>query len=526
MTNIVPQLDSPRSVSHWLVFSSLVSIALILRVVGFQGYSDSDPRAYSVLANDLAHGSLHFPAYDDPPVFALRLGVYGPTAIVLKTFGLSELTLTVYPFVISTAGILLAYAVARTFYGPLAGLLAIGVLAVLPADVLMASRLYPDAIAAFWANVAVVFTYLGQTRSRLYQSLLYSFFGGVLFGISWLCKESVAYLVPFVCILVLFLHRQAPLRTRAACLLAVGLGSMTVLSAEVLFFQKVTGDPLFHFHATEQNYQKAAVWFFDQSSPYFGWQSGGYAKALAKRLVLSGPRDILLSFSALPVFAGIALVWSLVFKYYRRFAISGVWLVSLVLMFNFASSSFEHYRPLPTFERYLYPVLLPSVLLFAGYLARLLASKRDCPARTERVFWAWILIMVFVVHSASGLPAILFSRPEHTAREVAARVGKTDVIYTDFRTARNLVFFRTGLLAPSTTTTIAYENIDPRDMKLGAYVLIEKNMTDFLHTSYKYEPPGFVNAPPKTWRHVWADGKAILFQIPRTLGEQTSRIGA
>jgi len=515
-------LNSPRSIVHWATFAGLISIALLLRVSGFQGYSDSDPRDYAILANDLAHGTLQLPSYDGPPVFPLRLGVYGPVAIIVKAFGLSELTLVVYPFLLSIAGLFLAYALARILYGPLAGLLAIGLLAALPTDVSMASRLYPDAIAAFWDNVAVLLTYLGLTKTRPYHCSAYALLAGLLFGISWLCKESVAYLVPFVGILVLCLHREAPLRIRLVCLISLGIGSMAVLSAEVLSCHAIAGDPWFHYHAAERNYQATAVWFFDQSSPYFGWENGHFAKALAKRLIVDGPREILLSFRALPAFAALALAWRVVFREYRC-AMPGIWLVSLALMFCYASSSFEHYRPLPTFERYLYPLLLPAALLFAGFLARLLLSGPDCPACRERAFWAWALIAAYFAHSASALPAVLWSRPERTEREVAAKVDGTDIIYTDYRTASSLVFFRAGSLSPSTATTIPYENMDAEAMEAGAYVLLDNDMTDFLVRSYDYRPPPFVHAPPQTWRRVWADGMSILFQIPRTLGGQGSQ---
>jgi hypothetical protein len=207
-------LNSPRSILHWIAFTALVAVAILLRVFAFQGYSDSDPRIYTVLANDLAHGILHFPAYDGPPVFPLRLGVYGPIAILIKGFGLSEATLTAYPFVVSIAGCLLAYALARGLWGPLSGLISIGILAMLPLDVRMASLVYPDAIAAFWANVGVAFAYLGLTRSRLSQLVIYAVLSGMSFGVSWLCKETVAYLVPFVVILILFLYRQNSLKVR------------------------------------------------------------------------------------------------------------------------------------------------------------------------------------------------------------------------------------------------------------------------------------------------------------------------
>jgi hypothetical protein len=115
---------------------------------------------------------------------------------------------------------------------------------------------------------------------------------------------------------------------------------------------------------------------------------------------------------------------------------------------------------------------------------------------------------------------------------VAARLGEADVIYTDYRTAANLVFFRTGLLLPSNATTIAWdkgdqtrlllpsnvptitrEKVDQGKIPTGAYVLVNKDKIDFLKKSYKYETPDFVAKPPSTWKRVWISGNASLYVV-------------
>ncbi len=516
MADILKLLNSPRSVVHWIGFAGFISIALLLRVAGFQGYSGEDPRAYAGLANDLAHGILHFPGYagwNGPQNILARPGVYGPLALLIKTFGLSELTLVAYAFFASVVTLLLAYALARSLYGPLAGLLGMGLLAILPYDVQHASILQPDVPAALWANVGVVLTYFGMRRDRVSYSTAYTLLGGVFFGISWLCKESVSYLVPFVGILILFLRREAPLRTRVGWLISVGIGSMAVLFAEALSYRTITGDPLWHFHVIKDACDYNNTWCFEQSSPVHGWESGQYAKALFKRLVVYGPWGIFHSLNALPIFAAIALAWAVVFRHYK-YAMPGIWFVSLVLMYNFASSSFETYRPQPIADRLLFPLMLPSVLLCAGLLADLFVSGPDSAVRRERAFLAWTLIAVFSLQSAPKMLHVLTSRPDATERAVAGKLRKTDIVYTDYMTVYNLAFFRDGTLVRSTETTIPYEKLTVAAMKGGAYVLIDKRRADSITSWYNYRRPPFVDSPPETWRKVWADERAILFQIP------------
>jgi 4-amino-4-deoxy-L-arabinose transferase-like glycosyltransferase len=397
-------------------------------------------------------------------------------------FGLSEVTLAAYPFLASIVGCLLAYALSRRLGTPLAGLIGLGALAVIPIDIQMASLLWPDAIAAFWANVGVALACVALNRSNLRQSAFLGVMSGGFFGVSWLCKEAVVYLVPFVIILVLVLHRQSQLSVRTTCMVAISVGSIAVLLAETAFYGKLTGDPLFHFHAMERNYELNAVWFFDKSSPYFGWESGKYLKALVKRLFFTGPRDMLFNsrMTFVPALAILGAAWAVVFRR-RSFVIPTIWLISLLVMFNFMTSSFASYKPLPLsggFDRYLY-----------------------------------VLIVVFCGISAFKVRNTMMTRPEQVERNVVKRLRQTDVVYTDYRTASNLVFFRNGLLLPSNATTIAWEKEDQRKIPKGAYVLANKNKINFLNKSYKYEIPDFVARPPSTWERVWTYGNADLYLV-------------
>jgi hypothetical protein len=124
-----------------------------------------------------------------------------------------------------------------------------------------------------------------------------------------------------------------------------------------------------------------------------------------------------------------------------------------------------------------------------------------------------LLIVVFCGISILGLGKYAMFRPEQVERNVAKRLRETDVVYTDYRTAKNLVFFRTGLLLRSNAKTIAWEKEDKRTIPKGAYVLANKNKINFLKKSYKYEIPDFVVRPPSTWERVWTYGNADLYLV-------------
>jgi Dolichyl-phosphate-mannose-protein mannosyltransferase len=512
---VLRDLNNADSRTHQTAFWGMLILVVALRAAAFQGYSAGDPRAYSVLAYDCSRGTLHIPSWGGAPIFPLRIGVYGPTAAVLRVFGLSEIALVAYPFVVSSFGCLLIYFFIRRVFAPLAALIGLSLLAALPNDVSMASLFYPDAIAAFWANLAIFVAWPGAHNAGIRRAALLGVLSGLLFGISWLCKESVVYLLPAVIIVLLFAHRDSSLVTRLVGAGAVGIGAFLMLLAESAFHTILTGDPLFRIHETERNYVYAYKYFFDSSSPLFGWESGGYAKALAKRLFFQGPQEILLNrpMLFLPLTGVIAAAWMTVFRVRRAYVVIA-WLTSLILMFNFMSSSFTAYKPLVLFPRYLYPVLFPAIMLTSGLLATLLLDRSGNHAlRKERVFWGTTLLVVLLGLCAINLPSKLRARPEDMERYISSRLKNGDVIVTDARTASTFEFLRNSSFAPSSETTINWDTVKEQDIPQGAYVLVNRARLRTVATIHQYSPPPFVLKPPDNWQKIWADQNADLYLV-------------
>jgi 4-amino-4-deoxy-L-arabinose transferase-like glycosyltransferase len=503
---------------HNLALLAILLVAIVLRLIFLQGFVQSDPYCYAELANDLANGKLLFGDYNGALVFPLRIAFYGPVALFIKLLGLSEWALVLFPFLVSIAGCVLAYVLARNLFGPTAGLLAAGLLAILPTDIAMASTLFPDPVAAFWANLGIALLILDPDKNGSRRSLSYSALAGICFGISWLNKETVVYLGPLV-LIYLLLRKSSVLHL--ACVAAV---AFLFLFSEAAFYRVTTGDWLFHFHMVPQNFQQNAVWFFDQSSPYFGWKPGGYVQALLRRLFVSGPRAELTAFSKLPVFALIAVAWGL-FVRDRRFAMLGLWLVTQMLFFNFGSSSLTSYRPLPLefFERYLYPLLLPSVVLCSGFLT-LLYQQSELPGlASRRWLWAPVVACGMLVSIAFSLKD-LRPHPLEMIRHVAERLKPSDVVYTDFYTAEFLAFFAQNKILnaeelANAKPIIPYEKLKTEDMQPGAYVLISDRNVDFAVSrqgTTKYEAPEFYAQHPSSWRLISRERGVSLFRIEET----------
>jgi hypothetical protein len=263
---------------------------------------------------------------------------------------------------------------------------------------------------------------------------------------------------------------------------------------------------LFHFHTTERNYESWPGGFFDASS----------RSALVQRLLGRGLVEMLWnpSMSFVPMFAVLAIIWAVIFRQ-RKFLIPAVWLTSLLLMFNFMTSSFRSYKPLLLFDRYVYPILLPSLILFGGFLATLLLGESEYQLRWERRFWAVAVIIVFCATSAAGVRRKVMFKPQDVQRSVASRLQPSDIIYTDFRSAPDLIFFRTGRLLSSDTNTIPWDNVDPKELPKGAYVLVNWAILDFMKRAHNLEIPAFASNAPSMWTRVQSFDNADLYLVPR-----------
>jgi Dolichyl-phosphate-mannose-protein mannosyltransferase len=508
-------LDDAQSRYHKTAFVILLFSALAIRVLFFQGYEDSDPRHYSFLADELSRGVLHIPHIEDraPPVFYVRLGVYAPVAALIKLFGLSEIALVAYPFVVSLVACVLAYFFAKRLFSPLEGLIAFALLALLPYDVKTASTLMPDAVAAFWANLALYLLWRAVDAATLKIGSAWAVLSGFLFGLSWLCKESVVYLSPFVLVLALFGGGGFSFKGRFSLLVWLAIGSLSVLGGELFFYFVRTGDALFRLHETERNYLVTSVWFFDSTSPLYGWGEGGYLKAVLKRMLYTGPLEIFLNgaFLYIPLLALLGVAWGAFVGVRRHVHVMVlIWFAILVFMFNFMSSSFDSYKPLILYDRYLYPILLPSVLLFSGFMGYLLRGGDTLSLDRERLFWGLMIGAGILLLCAKTF--LHLNRSELMERHVSRALKAADVVYTDRRTANSLLFFRENRLSGVSDLNRSWGKMKVSDFPVGVYVLVNTRKLKLLEV-YKEESPSFAQRPPNNWRKVDGVNGATLYKV-------------
>jgi 4-amino-4-deoxy-L-arabinose transferase-like glycosyltransferase len=447
-----------------------------------------------------------------PPVQPVRLGLIFPVAFFVKIGGVNEITMVAYPFILSMLSIPLIYIIGREiFSSERAGLTAAFIQAILPVDVKSATMLLPDLSAAFWANLGIILLYFGFKRDRIISKSAYGCLGGLAFLISWLCKEGIFYLFPFVAGFSIWMiykgKRNFYMLSFAGLIFAFGI------LAESLLYYRHTEDLLYRFHEIDRNFEHGKMWFFTEGS-FVGYEKGQYLSALFRRLVITGPRTILatISFGFTTIVACLALVYAL-YKRWRSYVFIGAWFVSLAIMFNFFSPNLKAYEPLYLRARDLYPMFLPAVLLTSGLISYLLSRKKSISDELfrERLFWGGVLSLCILLVCSLKLcqDILILNDGSPNERAVSRVLSPTDVVYTDARTKEILSFFW-GF--PTETQTYDFSGMNSNDIPKESYILINRKRADGIHKAYGYVLPTFYENVPTEWENKWGTSQAKLYK--------------
>jgi len=494
----------------WLVLGLIIALAAALRVLSFRGYTSHDASAYAQLAHMMVTGGFKPGMLWFFPVFSVRVGLFAPVALAFRLGGVNELMLTLYPFVLSMLGVLLAFVAARAIFDVRAGLIAACLTALLPIDARFASQLLPDMPAAFYMNAGVLLAYAGSRQVAASRKVALGALAALALFASWLCKETALYLLPFIGAYLLWLAIQD--RRNITLLVAVAAAAGLLVGLEGWMYHHYTGDYLVRYHALQRNADDArrALSVVTLASV------AGYllrrALVVLKATILN-VEDFGLMFAAAPVACAYAA-----FRKRRQFLLPALWFGWLLLLFSFGSASLSAYVPLPAqMTRFQYPMLLPAVLLISGLASSMLAwSKPAEPVKSRRLrLFSGVLVLtylaiVFVVTVAFGIRTGM-GRRCRVQRAMARVLKPTDLLYTDGSTAAALRFF---WKYPAADSTHDFRGMATAQIPPGAYVLLDRNELDLIRNVDKYVPPEFYGRVPTTWHELGRQDNATLYWIP------------
>ena len=154
----------------------------------------ADDAGYVAVAQNLAGGML---PDGQAEWFGARAAFLWPVALAFRLFGADDYTAVAWPFTASLLSILAAFLVARELVGRRPALVAAGLVAFAPIEVLWATRLRPDAVMPALVALAV-WAALRSRRSERPVAWLVA--AGALTGLAWSARETALFMVPVVAV--------------------------------------------------------------------------------------------------------------------------------------------------------------------------------------------------------------------------------------------------------------------------------------------------------------------------------------
>lgn len=290
-----------RAAGLWV--AGAVVMGLALRLWAFAGVSGAylaDDTRYVAVAQNLAHG---FAPSGDGEWFGARVVFLWPVAGLFRLFGAGDVTAVAWPLAASVAAVAATYLLAAEITGKRrVGVVAAVIAAASPLDVLVASRLRPDAVMPLFVVLAV---WAACRARRTARGLWWAAAAGALLAAAWSAREMALVMAPVVVL--------AAWRPSWRALAAGVAGFAAVVAACCGALAAVGGDPLMPLTGTAGATRTRAPW------DAFRWGDGDVAWAWRHALDAGHP-----AFLLVPAVVVVAAV--LAFTRPRRALVPAAWL--------------------------------------------------------------------------------------------------------------------------------------------------------------------------------------------------------
>ncbi|HEX7456418.1 MAG TPA: glycosyltransferase family 39 protein [Candidatus Nanoarchaeia archaeon] len=329
-----------------LVLATILIFAVLLRLKYYVGVSRFDSFFYAQLSYFISQADFHSFFFENNNFFAVgRLPLYFPTAFLYRFIGVRDLTSIAFVLFASILSIIVVYFLGKKLLNRKVGLVAAFLMAIFPLDVYHATQYLPDGLLPlFFGLAALAFLYAEDERNIKRRTLLY-YLVGISIGLAQLIREN-AFIFTAVLIVYVVLKRRFKFEY-----LWVFIGGLTIFFLTGLFFLFGTGDFFYQYKLIFSTFSAARERI--ESSAWRAPQLLGFTKViLFDRLFRP--------FSFLIV---LSLAHSI---FYRRKELGFALIWFITLLFYFETVSRLH--GLTAINRYLTPLLIPTVLLISSFL--------------------------------------------------------------------------------------------------------------------------------------------------------------
>ncbi len=458
-----------------LLLSAILLLALVLRLIFFTGINASDSLFYAEYAHNFSNNQPNF----SESHLGLRLGLLLPVSIIYSIFGVNEFSSNIFVLVTSLSSIILIYFFGRLFFNEKVGLLSAFLLSFFPLDVVYATRLMSDLPSAFFIALSVYFFLKSEKNKKANHNLMY-IVSGISLGIAYSIKE-ISLLIGLFFLIYAIYNRKIKLGY-----FLMLLGFILIFSMELLYFYKVTGNPLFRLSFVNSN------WATSLSS--YGREN--FPSSLVHYPYIIFTDNLI---SLFYVFIFIAIFYAIIKKKKETYNFL-FWFISLLLYLSFGSASFSRYTPFPAASRLLSIITIPGILLLSYFLTR----KEHI---IRRVLMSSIILLLLV--TSIGYIYISDERSaidnEKAAYEYLQTLPNVQV-FADERTVK-IFKYLSKYKADNVVGFNSYDSRNPENSSAidlskvkNSYVVVNWKLINFLSSSKKgIKFPDEISDIPNNW---------------------------
>ncbi len=493
---MIHRKDSPHLFHQSnVIFLFILTLGVILRLYFQIGHIYSDDAYYSYLSFTLFKGDFanNYLGY---PIFVLRLGQIGLTAIAFTLFGTNETATIIFPFLFSIINIFLAYKIALLFTSRKdISLISAFLICIFPTDIVFATIDFPDLINIFFINLGIYLLIRSNKEEKIFLSML----GGILIFFSMQFKENAYYYLFLFIILFIYLMLKEK-KLNIQLLIAIVLIGFNVL-IEGLIYLLIHQDFLYRISITATNYKYSYYDFFPYTAQKF---SGGknYIKNLFDQIFFINIRSVFPRrfYLFIPMTGLIQCIINIVKKEYKLLTF---WFIGIAVLLIAFTTSFTEYKPLDLQRSwYIYPLVMPSVILTSIFLSRF---KKVYLNISLAVLFIGSLVMsnaykeYFQKNNLTGLNNFLRSHPKN-------------LVATDHFTKYSVDLIR-GYSTDS--PSVRFRDIDR--LSAGTLILFNQKHIDELELQ-GYSFPKF-NFKSSTFKHIKSFGDFDIYKLTGDLAK-------
>jgi len=181
-----------------LAVAGLMAIGAAIRwwaLGGLEFALGSDDARYVAAAKNLANGFL---PEGEAEWFGARAAFLWPVALVFRIAGADDYRAIAWPLACSVLCILATFLVARELVGRRPSLVAAGIVAVAPVEVLWATRLRPDAVMPLFIALAAWAALRANRGTSERSAWLWLGGAGLAIGAAWSARETALVMIPVI----------------------------------------------------------------------------------------------------------------------------------------------------------------------------------------------------------------------------------------------------------------------------------------------------------------------------------------